>query len=382
MSTRRFDFPGPAGQTLSGRLERPDGPPLAWALFAHCFTCTKDSLAAARVSRALAARGIGVLRFDFTGLGDSEDEGSPGGFARDVADLLAAAKAMVAHDCAPSLLVGHSLGGAAALAAAGDLPGIAAVAVVGAPFDPALGVGAFGAPPGKAGEAIVNLGGRPFSLPPGFFKSLRAQAPGDRIAHLRRALLVLHSPQDPVIGIDNATAIFAAARHPKSFISLDRADHLLTRAQDADYAAEVIAAWASRYLPPPAPAIPDPATVGVVRVEETGAGRFQVRVHAGGAVFLADEPAAVGGMGSGPNPYDVLCAALGACTAGQRRGWRWRSPTPATRAWSRRTASSAASTSTAPWTLGNGRGCWRSPTAARCTRPWSTAPASRQQPPS
>lgn len=328
-TTTRFNFPALSGHALSGRLEHPDGPPQAWALFAHCFTCSKDSLAAARVSRALAARGIGVLRFDFTGLGDSEGEFSEGGFARDVADLAAAAQAMAANGMAPALLVGHSLGGAAALAVAHDLPDVKGVAVIGAPFEPGHALDQFGDAVeeiARVGQGQVALGGRTFTVRKSFLDDLRAQAPGKRLATLHKALLILHSPQDPVVSVENASAIFMAARHPKSFVSLDHADHLLTRSGDSDYAAEVIAAWATRYLPPPVLPIvlgPEPP----VRVEETGAGKFQVRAHAHGTSWLIDEPVAVGGLASGPNPYEVICAALGACTVmtlrlyATKKGW-------------------------------------------------------------
>lgn len=328
MSTRRFEFAGPSGDTLAGRLESPEGAPRAWALFAHCFTCTKDSLAAARVSRGLAARGVGVLRFDFTGLGDSDGAFADGGFGRDVADLIAATQAMSNEGIAPTLLVGHSLGGAAVLAAAGVAPEIKAVAVIGAPFDPAHVLGQLGDSIRQimeTGEGEVLLGGRSFTLRRAFVDELRAQAPGERIAKLHKALLVLHSPQDAEVDVDNASAIFAAARHPKSFVSLNRADHFLSRAADADYAAAVIAAWASPYIGPPPPvATPEP---GLVSVEDTGPGQFQVRVSAGGEVFLVDEPIAVGGSGSGPTPFDLLSAALGACTVmtlrlyADKKGW-------------------------------------------------------------
>jgi putative redox protein len=328
MTTRPFDFPGFAGETLSGRVEQPDGPVRAWALFAHCFTCTKDSLAAARVSRALARQGIGVLRFDFTGLGDSGGDFSEGGFARDVGDLSAAAAAMSAAGMAPALLVGHSLGGAAVLAVAHDLPEVKAVVIIGSPFEPGHALQQFGDAVeeiARMGQADVSLGGRTFTVRKSFLDDIRGHEPGKRLATLHRALLILHSPQDTVVPVENASAIFMAARHPKSFVSLDHADHLLTRLADADYAAEVIAAWADRYLGP-APVSP-PRPVESVKVEETGDGKFQVRAHAGGATWLIDEPPSVGGLGSGPNPYDVLCAALGACTVmtlrlyANQKGW-------------------------------------------------------------
>lgn len=317
MTSRPFDFTGADGQHLSGRLDVPDGPVPAYALFAHCFTCSKSSIAAVRIARALTARGFGVLRFDFTGLGQSGGAFADTSFSSNIGDLVAAASAMARAGIAPSLLIGHSLGGAAALAAAGDLPSVKAVATLAAPFDVDHVKRLFG--PGlarleKDGEAEVMLGGRPFTVRRDFVADLATHDQAARIKALKRPLLILHAPQDDVVGIDNASSIFIAARHPKSFVSLDGADHLLTRPSDAAYVAEVIAAWASRYLAFDMP-LRTEAQRGFVVVEETGEGGFQVEVRAGGARFLADEPVEVGGLGSGPTPYDLLGAGLGACTA-------------------------------------------------------------------
>jgi len=251
MSGQRFDFTGAQGQRLAGRLDLPEAPPVAFALFAHCFTCTKDSLAAVRIARALTAHRVGVLRFDFTGLGQSEGEFGDSTFGGSVQDLLAAARAMEANGQAPSLLIGHSLGGAAALAAAADMPSVKAVATLAAPFDVKHVTRLFGDGLQKLleqGEAEVDLGGRPFLVRRTFVDELGAHDQRQRIAGLRRALLVMHAPRDDTVDIDNASAIFLAARHPKSFVSLDDADHLLTRPVDAAYAADVISIWASRYL--------------------------------------------------------------------------------------------------------------------------------------
>jgi putative redox protein len=328
MRSRAFEFTGERGIRLAGKLDLPDGPAHSHALFAHCFTCTKDSLAAVRIARALAGQGIGVLRFDFTGLGQSGGEFADSSFSGSVQDLLAAARAMGAESMAPALLVGHSLGGAAVLAAAGELPEVKAVATLAAPFDVNHVKDLFGEGLQALmaqGEAEVSLGGRPFRMRRGFIDDLAQHDQAQRIAGLRRALLVMHAPSDRTVDIGNATQVFQAARHPKSFVSLDDADHLLTRRGDAEYAAEVIAAWAARYVGKPAPHTA--GEPGTVVVEETGIGNFQVEVAAGGTHFLADEPADVGGLGSGPTPYELLSAGLGACTAmtlrmyARQKGW-------------------------------------------------------------
>jgi putative redox protein len=327
MRTEPIDFTNSRGQRIAAGLDRPDGTPHGFALFAHCFTCDKTSKAAVRISHALAGLGLATLRFDFTGLGESEGELT--GFSGDVQDLLDAAAHMAGEGMAPSLLIGHSLGGTAALAAAGDIASVKAVTVIGSPAEPAHVLKLFGADLAaieRDGEAVVNIGGRPFTVRRDFVEDARMQGVKARIGALHRALLILHSPLDQIVGVDNATEIFLAARHPKSFVSLDTADHLLTRNADADYAAGVIAAWASRYVGAAAhvPALPPCASV---LVEETGAGKFQVQVSVRGIGFVADEPADVGGLGSGPTPYELVAAGLGACTSmtarlyAERKGW-------------------------------------------------------------
>jgi fermentation-respiration switch protein FrsA (DUF1100 family) len=255
MPNRAFEFTGASGDRLVGRIDQPSGSTRAWALFAHCFTCGKDNVAAARIARTLASVDIGVVRFDFAGLGESGGAFAESSFGANVRDLVAAARAMTDAEMEPSLLIGHSLGGAAALAAAGDIPGIGAVATIGAPFDVTHVLHLFDPASlskiEQNGVAEVRLAGRPFKVGKGFIDDLRRHDQGARIATLRRPLLILHAPRDETVGIDNATQIFAAARHPKSFVSLDDADHLLSQRRDADYAASIIAAWASRYLPPP-----------------------------------------------------------------------------------------------------------------------------------
>jgi alpha-beta hydrolase superfamily lysophospholipase len=259
MQTQRFDFTGAQGQRLAGRLDAPDDPPRAQVLFAHCFTCGKDIVAASRLAASLVAHGIAVLRFDFTGLGSSEGEFGNGGFTSNIEDLIAAEAAMRAAGQPPTMLIGHSLGGAAVLAAAGSMPDVRAVVTIGAPYDASHVLALFQDQVPeieRSGEAVVQLAGRPFTIYRRFVEDLRTYHQADHIAQLRKALLVMHSPTDAVVGIDNAAAIFQHARHPKSFVSLEDADHLLSRRRDADYVAGVITAWAARYLPasdPPHP---------------------------------------------------------------------------------------------------------------------------------
>lgn len=247
----RIEFEGSQGAKLAANFERPEGDLRATALFAHCFTCSKDYVAASRVSKALAARGIGVLRFDFTGLGSSDGDFSNTNFSSNVQDLLAAAAWMRAHERAPSLLVGHSLGGAAVLAAAADIPESDAVVTIGAPADPAHIKHLLASDVDRIerdGEADVSLAGRTFRIRKQFLDDVESRNHAERIGTMKRALLVMHSVFDETVGMDQAVKIFMAAKHPKSFVSLDRADHLLTDRADAEYAADVIAAWSSRYL--------------------------------------------------------------------------------------------------------------------------------------
>ncbi|MEO8144494.1 MAG: alpha/beta fold hydrolase [Betaproteobacteria bacterium] len=315
MPAESVRFPGYQGQQLAALLDAPPGTPRAYALFAHCFTCSKDSKAATYVAQALAAQGIATMRFDFTGLGASAGEFADSNFSSNVDDLLAAVDWLRAHRAAPQILIGHSLGGAAVLAAAARVPEARAVAVIGAPFDPAHVAHLVDA--GRAdiearGEARVNIGGRPFLVRKQFLDDLAAQRPAETIGALRKALIVFHSPRDTIVGIDNAAQIFMAAKHPKSFVSLDDADHLLSKQEHAAYAAQVLAAWASRYLDPEPQ---QDALAQGVRVAETGAGRFAQLIVAGRHRLRADEPVAAGGDDSGPSPYDLLLAALGACTS-------------------------------------------------------------------
>jgi putative redox protein len=318
--SQAVSFPGSAGHALAARLDLPSGAaPRAYALFAHCFTCSKETKAATSVSDALTDTGIAVLRFDFTGLGGSEGEFANTTFSSNVADLVAAAAWLEREREAPSLLVGHSLGGAAVLAAAASVPKAVAVATINAPADPAHVTQLFAnrrAEIDVHGEAEVELAGRKFKIRREFLEDVAQQKLAAAISGLRRALIVFHAPRDATVSIDNASAIFLAAKHPKSFVSLDDADHLLTRRADGQYVGAVLAAWASRYLPTLAEA--DRGEDGprdTVRVRETGAGKFQEGIAIGPHRLIADEPASAGGGDTGPSPYDLLSAALGACTA-------------------------------------------------------------------
>ncbi|HEY9037747.1 MAG TPA: bifunctional alpha/beta hydrolase/OsmC family protein [Roseovarius sp.] len=319
MPTERLTFAGHDGAALAARLDLPEGPHLATALFAHCFTCSKDIHAARRIAARLAGAGIAVLRFDFTGLGHSEGEFENTTFTSNVEDLELAAKALEARGMAPALLIGHSLGGAAALRVARRLPSVRAVATIGAPFDPGHVTHNFAGALDKIaseGSAEVDLGGRPVRIGRAFVEDVSAEALAPEIANLRRALLVMHAPRDEIVGIDNASAIFSAAKHPKSFVTLCDADHLITRPEDAEYVAEVIAAWATRYLDLSPPAPPPGAPEGVVRVSEADPGGFLQDINSGPRHHaVADEPLAYGGTDRGMSPYGFLAAGLGACTS-------------------------------------------------------------------
>lgn len=320
MPTERFQFTGEGGHQLSAALELPDGEPAAFALFAHCFTCGKDTLAAKRISVALAAKDIAVLRFDFTGLGSSEGDFANSTFSSNVADLVHAADHLRNAHKAPSILIGHSLGGAAILAAEGKIPEAKAVVTIAAPSDPAHVTDLFKEHIDDIrtqGEVEVSLAGRPFRIKREFLDDIAEHELMKDIAGLHKALLVMHSPVDDTVGIDNATKLFVAARHPKSFVSLDHADHLLTKPADALYAADVIAAWASRYVDTakPAKAMDLPEAPRQVVVQETRKSKFNQIITVGPHRLIADEPVAAGGEDAGPGPYDFLLAGLGACTS-------------------------------------------------------------------
>lgn len=321
MALTKFTFPGSQGHDLSARLDKPEGNIKAYALFAHCFTCGKDIFAASRIAKALNNHGIAVLRFDFTGLGMSDGEFENTNFSSNVEDLLKAADHMREELEAPGLLIGHSLGGTAVLKAAGQIDEVKGVVTIGAPFDAAHVSHHFEdqiSQISDKGEAEVQLAGRPFKIQKQFVEDIQSQSMEEDIGDLKRALLVMHAPFDDKVGIDNASKIFVTAKHPKSFISLDDADHLISEHKDADYAASVIAAWASRYLDIEMKSqikVDEEDSTADVIVTTTGKGNYQNTIKMGKHQITADEPKSYGGDDTGPDPYSLLMASLGACTS-------------------------------------------------------------------
>ena len=316
MPTEQLTISTSRGYDLAGALELPTGLVRGAALFAHCFTCTKQSKAAVEVTRALAKQGIACLRFDFTGLGGSGGDFGRAGFASDVEDLVVSANHLCDRFGGQILLVGHSLGGAAVLAAA-DMIGrdrVAAIATIGAPADVPHVLGNIQgdlAAIERDGQGEVTIGGRAFHLSREFLDRTRAIDLPREVGRLKLPILIAHSPTDQIVGVENASKLFDAALHPKSFVSLAGADHLLTEAQDAHFIAEVIAAWAARYLPMREDwPMPDEGVIVC-----TGHGKFGTEVHTVSHRFVADEPRSYGGDDTGPTPYDLLNAALGTCTA-------------------------------------------------------------------
>ncbi len=320
MPSKKITFAGTNGAELAARLDLPLGDARAYAIFAHCFTCSKDTKAATYLSAALAEQGIATLRFDFTGLGGSGGDFANTNFSSNVADLVAAADYLRASHGAPEILIGHSLGGAAILAAAPKIADVRAVATINAPFDPAhvLHMMVAARPEIEfAGEAEVALGGRLFRIRKQFIEDIEQHRLTEGLRLMKKALLVMHAPLDAMVRIDNAAQIFLAAKHPKSFVSLDGADHMLSRREDAMYAGSVLAAWAARYIAHPLSDDADAprAAPGEVIVAEAGTGKFEQTISAGRHRLRADEPVTAGGADNGPSPYDLLLAGLGACTS-------------------------------------------------------------------
>lgn len=316
MKSQKFTFTNQDDIQLSARIDFPvDKKPLAYAIFAHCFTCSKNLLAIKNISRGLTASGIAVLLFDFTGLGDSEGNFEETTFTSNIHDLFSAAAFLEKEYEAPKIMIGHSLGGAAALFAAKQLKSIEAVVTIGAPFDPGHVTHLLAGGISKietAGKATINIGGRPFTIGKQFLDDLQEQNPEEVAHQLRKALLILHSPQDTTVGVNNAAKIYQAAVHPKSFISLDGADHLLSKKADSLYAGRMIASWAEKYLDFESKKADLKSHSQVVAQTEQGS--FTTELRAGKHRLVADEPAKVGGADLGPTPYDLLSSGLAACT--------------------------------------------------------------------
>lgn len=317
MNLEKVTFTNDAGETLVGRLELPTTrEPHNFALFAHCFTCNKNLTAVKNISRGLTAKGFGVLRFDFTGLGESEGDFEDTNFSGNISDLVSAAHFLEENYKAPVLLIGHSLGGAAAIYAAAAIRSVQAVATVGAPSNPAHVQHLFKSDLKEIeaqGKALVNIGGRDFTIKEQFIADLRGKSMQQTIAELRKPLLIMHSPQDTTVGIKNAEEIYKAAHHPKSFVSLDGADHLLMNKSDSEYVGSLISGWALRYVHIPTAAILKSSHQVVASLDKESG--FSTEMKIGNHQFMADEPEEAGGKDYGPSPYELLSAGLAACTA-------------------------------------------------------------------
>ncbi len=318
MPSKKITLQNNRGYSLSAKLELPATKPRAFAIFAHCFTCTKNLSAVRNIAKTLNLAGFGVLRFDFTGLGDSEGDFSDTNFTSNVEDLISVSEFLAQEYEAPKLLIGHSLGGAAVLFASLEIPTVEAIATIGAPFGPDHVQHLFDRhieEIEQEGSAEVKIGGRPFRVKRQFLDDINNKNISETLESVDKALLIFHSPQDMTVTIDNAKKMYQAARHPKSFVSLDGADHLLTERKDSIYVGKVIAAWATRYVHH-ADQSPydDKYDFGQVKVT-LGPTGFTSQVNTGEHIFIADEPTALGGDDLGPTPYDLLLSSLGTCTA-------------------------------------------------------------------
>ena len=323
MAKVKASFKNSQGESLSGLLETPDSETKAYALFAHCFTCSKDIAAASRITRALANKGIAVLRFDFTGLGNSDGDFANTNFSSNISDLIQAANYLKDNYAAPVMIIGHSLGGAAVLAAAHAIPSLKAVVTIGAPSTGHHVEHLFSHAKEEIvnnDEALVELAGRQFKIKKQFVEDINTYNDTTHIGQVNKALLVLHSPIDVTVSIDEAAKIYSAAKHPKSFISLDKADHLLSRREDSEYVASIISSWAARYLE--ITVVNHEASSGTAPIIESGHvlvteqnKEFTRKIYTQDHQIIADEPLSANGSNLGPNPYELLLAALGACTS-------------------------------------------------------------------
>ena len=323
MARIKASFQNQQGESLAGLLETPDEDTKAYALFAHCFTCSKDIAAASRITRALAKKGIAVLRFDFTGLGNSDGDFANTNFSSNINDLIQAASHLEENYAAPVMIIGHSLGGAAVLAASQSIPSIKAIVTIGAPSTGHHVEHLFAHAKEEIvnnDEALVDLAGRKFTIKKQFIDDINSYNDTEHVSQLNKALLILHSPIDETVSIDEAAKIYSAAKHPKSFISLDKADHLLSRREDSEYVASVISSWAGRYLDvtdvnkeASSGTAPDIESGHVFVTEQNK--KFTRRIYTKDHQLIADEPLSVSGTNLGPNPYELLLASLGACTS-------------------------------------------------------------------
>jgi len=329
MPSKSIQFKNDRGLHLKGKIEFPlTKKPDAFAIFSHVFTGSKNLNATRNISRALTLNGIAVLRFDFTGLGESEGDFAESNFSTNVADIMAASQYLTENYQAPKILIGHSLGGAAAIYAAKEIESIKAVATIGAPSEPEHVTHLFGLELGtieRDGQAEVNIGGRKFTIKKQFIDDIRAVDLEAITKNLKKALLILHSPQDVVVEIENAAKIYHAAHHPKSFVTLNNADHMLSNKDDAYYAAHVISSWVKRYIHIDEKEVLKTEKQVIAKLGETG---YTTDIMAGKHGLVADESEQLGGNDFGPSPYELLNAALGACTAmtlqmyARRKGWK------------------------------------------------------------